>query len=95
MKQLVFNPDGTLDLAQLEGMPAEFIERVQSPEFIAHAKQQIELIERGRRMRAQAHLEAQARRPEGVSGRQRVRLRRLVRKIARARLASEGGNKCS
>ena len=79
MKQLVFNPDGTLDLAQLEGMAAEFIERVQSPEFIAHAKQQIELMERGRRMRAQAHLEAQARRPEGVSGRQRRGIPALAR----------------
>ena len=98
---LVFNEDGTIDPAQLAGMPQEFIDRVQSPEFIANAKRQIQerrvadysfdlYRKRVAKIEAAARIEHAQRRPNGVSGRQRKRLRRLARKLARATLLSEG-----
>jgi len=98
---LVFNEDGTIDPAQLAGMPQEFIDRVQSPEFIANAKRQIQerrvadhslglYRKKVAKIEAAARVEHAQRRPNGVSGRQRKRLRRLARKLARATLLSEG-----
>jgi hypothetical protein len=40
-RQLTFNDDGTLDAAQLEGLPQDFIDRVTAPEFVAQARKQI------------------------------------------------------
>ena len=113
-RQLTFNDDGTLDPAQLEGLPQDFIDRVTAPEFVAQARKQIAA------KRIADHLaslpsvpqptgrrESQrmvpfrpippgaqdvARRPEGISGRQRKRLRRAVRstmKAERVRLQNE------
>jgi hypothetical protein len=90
---LVFNEDGTIDPAQLAGMPQEFIDRVQSPEFIANAKRQIQerrvadyslglYRKKVAKIEAAARVEHAQRRPNGVSGRQRKRLRRLARKLA-------------
>jgi len=42
------------------------------------------------KIEAAARVEHAQRRPNGVSGRQRKRLRRLARKLARATLLSEG-----
>jgi hypothetical protein len=90
---LTFNPDGTLPANQLEGLPSELVARLTSPEFIEQARQRIahtmaaervaaHLREDGRKIRERAQLEHEARRPSGVSGRQRKRLRRLARSIA-------------
>ena len=86
---VVFNEDGTIDPAQLAGMPQEFIDRVQSPEFIANAKRQIQerrvadyslglYRKKVAKIEAAARVEHAQRRPNGVSGRQRKRLRRLA-----------------
>ena len=40
---LIFNPDGTIDPAQLAGMDPEAVARLTSPEFIAEAKKRIQL----------------------------------------------------
>lgn len=40
-KPLVFNLDGTIDPEQLAGYPQEVIDRLTSPEFIEHAREQI------------------------------------------------------
>lgn len=97
---LVFNEDGTIDPAQLAGMPQEFIDRVQSPEFIANAKRQIQerrvadyslglYRKKVAKIEAAARVEHAQRRPNGVSGRQRKRLRRLARKLAAIGSSSE------
>ena len=100
---LVFNEDGTIDPAQLAGMPQEFIDRVQSPEFIANAKRQIQerrvadysfdlYRKRVAKIEAAARIEHAQRRPNGVSGRQRKRLRRLARKLAAIESSSGNGS---
>jgi len=97
---VVFNEDGTIDPAQLAGMPQEFIDRVQSPEFIANAKRQIQerrvadyslgpYRKKVAKIEAAARVEHAQRRPNGVSGRQRKRLRRLARKLAAIGSSSE------
>ena len=97
---LVFNEDGTIDPAQLAGMPQEFIDRVQSPEFIANAKRQIQerrvadyslglYRKKVAKIEAAARVEHAQRRPNGISGRQRKRLRRLARKLAAIGSSSE------
>jgi hypothetical protein len=108
-RQLTFNDDGTVDLAQLEGLPEEFIDRVTSPEFQAQARRQIAAqrikdhlaslppvpVKTGRRESRRrvpfrpataVPRTAQdiARRPEGLSGRQRKRMRRAVRQAIKA-----------
>jgi len=102
MKELIFNTDGTIDPAQLEGMPQEFIDRVTSPEFIAQARQNIRQQMRkdqatrdpkkepvrfipNQAMRGGILRRADNRRPDGLSGRQRVRLRRLQRRFDKIR----------
>ena len=94
-RTLTFNDDGTIDPEQLEGMPEDFIDRVKSPEF--QAKTQIAIhrhkdIQRvladARKIKERAHAEHEARRPSGVSGRQRKRLRRLARISGRATMKS-------
>jgi len=96
LSQLVFNDDGTIDPAQLEGLPEEVRARLTSPEFIArarvqiaYAKKQAELRRQAATVRALAAQEHEIRRPSGLSGRQRKRLRKAVRramKIERAKL---------
>ena len=100
-RALTFNEDGTIDPAQLEGMPQEFIDRVTSPEFQAEARRRIKeqrVVDQTRALYRQKKLEILAatrrehaeRRPNGVSGRQRRRLKRLARNMQRATLLSEG-----
>ena len=100
---LVFNEDGTIDPAQLAGMPQEFIDRVQSPEFIANAKRQIQerrvadyslglYRKKVAKIEAAARVEHAQRRPNGISGRQRKRLRRLARKLAAIESSSGNGS---
>ena len=43
LRNLTFNDDGTIDPAQLEGLPADFVERVTSPAFIEEARKRIHL----------------------------------------------------
>lgn len=88
-RQLIFNDDGTIDLAQLEGLAPDVIERLTSPDFIATARSQIAAakakasFERGaKQIKAVAHRQSVQRRPPGVSGRQRRLLRKLARKVA-------------
>ena len=98
-RDLSFNMDGTIDPAQLEGLPQDFIDRVNSPEFIAdaakritaHRMEQLALYrfrENAAKIRAEAARQAQLRRPKGVSGRQRKRLRRAATKSARVTIPS-------
>ena len=96
-RQLIFNDDGTIDPAQLEGLAPDVIERLTSPDFIATARRQIAVekakasFARGvQQIKAQARREHVARRSPGISGRQRRLLRRAARKIARATLTGEG-----
>lgn len=88
-RALTFNEDGTIDPEQLVGLDPALVEKITSPEFIARAKQGIarekerqSVLRAGRQIRAAAQLEHVSRRPAGVSGRQRKRLRRLARKSA-------------
>jgi hypothetical protein len=88
-RALTFNEDGTIDAEQLVGLPQELVDRVTDPEFVARAKEGIQrekarqsFMRGARIIKAQAQAEHQARRPDGVSGRQRKRLRRLARKSA-------------
>jgi len=95
-RALTFNEDGTIDAEQLVGLPQELVDRVTDPEFVARAKEGIER-EKARQsfmrgvqiIKARALAEHQARRPDGVSGRQRKRLRRLVRKTPVLRFNSK------
>ena len=87
-RSLTFNEDGSIDPAQLEGMPQDLIDRVTDPEFQARArlaiaaeKQRASFYRGARQIRDQAQLAAIARRPRGVSGRQRKRLRRVARQV--------------
>ena len=96
-RTLTFNLDGSIDPAQLEGMPQDFIDRVTGPEFQRQAAAQIRaamdrqrVVESGRAVRALAQRQHNARRPDGVSGRQRKKLRRTARKLAGAKMQSEG-----
>jgi hypothetical protein len=87
-RSLTFNEDGSIDPAQLEGMPQDLIDRVTDPEFRERARVAI-LAEKARAsfyrgarvIRDQAAAEAVSRRPRGVSGRQRKRLRRIARQM--------------
>jgi hypothetical protein len=97
-RALTFNDDGTIDPAQLEGMSQEFIDNVNSEGFIANARQQIKLAKQRESFRrgaqfikAQARAEHEQRRPSGMSGRQRKRLRRAARKMAHATMQIEAG----
>ena len=94
---LTFNLDGTIDPEQLVGLPTEVIERVTSPEFqreaavriIAHRRRELSIHlfkKRALEVKIGAHAEHEARRPTGISGRQRKRLRRMARKVARGNL---------
>ena len=98
-RELTFNLDGTIDSEQLVGFPQEFIDRVTSPEFIAETAQKIAALRRrdlsihffkqkAGEIRAAADRQHQSRRPDGVSGRQRKRLRRAARRMARATILS-------
>jgi len=87
-RTLTFNEDGSIDPAQLEGMPQDLIDRVTDPEFRERARQAIAAEKdrasfyRGARLiRNEAIAEAAARRPRCVSGRQRKRLRRTARQL--------------
>ena len=86
-RTLTFNDDGSIDPAQLEGMSQELIDQVTDPEFQLRAKQAIAMekqrasFHRGAlQIKAAARSVAAARRPAGVSGRQRRLLRKLARK---------------
>ena len=87
-RQLVFNTDGTIDPEQLAGLDPEVVARFTSPDFIAQAKREIAKQESLRRAGAQIRNAAQRahelRRPSGVSGRQRRKLRKLASRVARA-----------
>ena len=90
-RTLTFNDDGTIDPAQLEGMSQEFIDKVTAPDFIIRARLQIaadkerqSFLRGAREIRRRAQSEHEARRPSGISGRQRKRLRRLARKVTNA-----------
>ena len=94
-RTLTFNDDGTIDPEQLEGMPQDFIDRVKSPEFQAKTRIAIQrhkdiqrVLANARKIKELAHEEHEARRPSGVSGRQRKRLRRLARIAGRATMKS-------
>jgi hypothetical protein len=88
---LTFNDDGTIDPEQLVGLHPDLVEKITSPDFIARAKEGIaadkarqSFIRGAQQIKAAALAEHQARRPSGVSGRQRKRLRRLARKAQSA-----------
>lgn len=57
LANLIFELDGSLPAAQLEGLPAEIRERVTSPDFVAQAREAIrrqrldagEIVKTGRR----------------------------------------------
>ena len=96
---LTINLDGTIDPEQLVGFPQEFIDRVNDPEFIADMKKRIDALrikdltvyrfrQRAAEVRRGAQAQAELRRPKGVSGRQRKRLRRAARKVASATILS-------
>jgi hypothetical protein len=98
-RNLTFNLDGSIDPEQLVGMPQEIIDRVTSPEFqkeaaatiASHRRSQVaeyNFRKRAREIRAAAAAEHELRRPSGISGRQRNRLRRAARKSARATILS-------
>ena len=101
---LTFNLDGTIDPEQLVGLPQELIDRVSDPAFQKEAEARIRshrmqalaihrFKERAAGIRKVAEVQHQARRPDGVSGRQRKRLRRAARKAASVTLKSNpGGN---
>ena len=87
-RTITFNDDGSVDLAQLEGMPQDVIDRLTDPEFqerarvaIAAEKARVAFHRGARQIRDMAAAEAVARRPRGVTGRQRKRLRRVARQI--------------
>jgi hypothetical protein len=89
-RSLTFNDDGSIDPEQLVGMPQELIDRVTDPEFQARARQYIAAEKSrasfhagARQIRDAAQAMHAARRPAGVSGRQRKRLRKLARLAAR------------
>ena len=42
-RTLTFRLDGTIDPAELEGMPEDFVTRVTSPEFVEQARMRIAL----------------------------------------------------
>ena len=99
---LTFNLDGSIDPALLVGLPQELVDRVTSPEFKKEAEARIRshrmqtlavhrFRERAAEVRAAADLQHQLRRPDGVSGRQRKRLKRAARKLARVNLNSNRG----
>ena len=96
---LTFNLDGTIDPEQLIGLPQELIDRVTSPEFQKEAAARITgqrkrdlsvhlFRKRAAEVRAAAHAQHEARRPSGLSGRQRKRLRRAARKVGSAKILS-------
>lgn len=98
LRTLTFNEDGTLNPEDLEGYSPEAIAEMTSPEFVERARQMIaEAKLRDQRLaqlrrdieatREKAILEREARRPSGISGRQRKRLRRTVRKVYAANLS--------
>ena len=98
---LTFNEDGTIDREQLAGYPQELIDQVTDPDFQERARQMIALDIRRQHALAQlrrdialtrekAIIEREARRPSGISGRQRKALRRIVRKIASAEAEAKG-----
>lgn len=101
---LTFNLDGTIDPEQLVGLSQELIDRVTSPEFQKEAAERIAshrrnllsvhlFKEKAAKVRAAAQAEHESRRPSGISGRQRKRLRRAARKQARGNLKTNvGGN---
>ena len=96
---LVFNRDGTLDEAQLAGLPEEVRARVTAPEFIERARRTIR--EQSRTYEKTGRRESRLRcaffhpvpkkstplrhapRPE-LSGRQLVKARKLVHRLAKA-----------
>jgi len=87
-KTITFNDDGSVDPAQLEGMPQDVIDRLTDPEFqerarvaIAAERARVAFHRGARQIRDMAAVEAASRRPRGVSGRQRKRLRRVARKL--------------
>ena len=87
-RTLTFNEDGSIDPAQLEGMPQDLIDRVTDPEFQVRARQAIaaekaraSFYRGARQIRNEATAATVARRPRGVSGRQRKRLRRIARQL--------------
>ena len=93
---LSFRLDGTIDPAQLEGMPEEFVRRVTDPEFVEQARLRIALDIQANKRRSAFFEQAAAvkraaiavhesRRPSNLSGRQR----KLWRKSQRARLHLE------
>ena len=99
LRTLTFNEDGTLNPEDLEGYSPEAIAEMTSPEFIERARQMIaESKLRDKRLaqvrrdieetRQKAILHQQSRRPSGISGRQRKRLRRIARKVESARLSA-------
>ena len=92
---LVFELDGTIDPAQLEGLSPETRALITSPEFVARAAERIAshrrtllarklFEEKAAKIRAEANRQHEIRRPTGLSGRQRKRLRRAARKAAKA-----------
>ena len=103
-KALTFNDDGTIDPAQLVGLPQELIDRVTDPEFIARAKEGIEREKRlasfrrgAQQIKAAARQAHELRRPNGISGRQRKQLRRVARRAVRALsgAAQQGGQEAA
>lgn len=85
---LTFNDDGSIDPEQLVGLPQDLVDKITSPDFIARAKEgiaadkaRVSFLAGGRHIRHVAETMHRARRPEGLSGRQRKRLRKLIRKL--------------
>lgn len=86
---LIFESDGSILPENLVGLPEELVARVTTPEFkaqaareIAAAKRREQFAQDARAIRARAQREHEQRRPSGVSGRQRKKLRKVSRVAA-------------
>lgn len=89
-RSLTFNEDGTIDPDQLVGLDPDLVAKITSPDFIVRAKEgiaadkaRVSFLAGARQIREAAHAAHVTRRPVGVSGRQRKRLRKLARLAAR------------
>ena len=95
-RALTFNEDGTIDPEQLVGLAPDLVAKIISPEFIARAREgiaadkaRISFQAGARQIRDAAQTMHIVRRPAGVSGRQRKKLRKLARKVAMLRSISK------
>ena len=90
---LIFESDGSILPENLVGLPEELVARVTTPEFkaqaaksIAQEKRTAQFLQDAKTIRARARRQHEQRRPSGVSGRQRKRLRKLARLDAKGEI---------